>query len=426
MQNYTKFLSDLKTLISFKSVKATSESDAPFGVENKKALHAFLDIAKSMGFETINYDNYGGEIVFGQGQEIGIIGHLDVVPAGEGWNTDPYTLTEKDGILYGRGVLDDKTGCLMALYALKELKDSNQQVNKKFRLIVGCNEESGWKDIEYISTKTSLPLYGFSPDGNFPLSYAEKGVSKITFTLNAMKNFSDIKGGTAVNAVCAHASVKANDCAINQDLIKKHDLIVKNDNVIESFGKSAHGSHPELGINAIKKLFEYFADIGEMDRETVDALFNDKFNLSNLKTEQGIVTFSPNVISEKGNKIYLTVDCRIPAPLSFNDVKKIIDKFGLNYVCDNAHPPMMVEKEGWFVQTLITAYNNVTGENLKPVSLGGSTFARAFKYGVAFGPEMAGSDGCCHEANEHVSVKDMLLSYDIYKKAIFDLAKHTF
>ncbi len=423
MQNYPQFIIDLKTLISFESVKMPARENAPFGEENKKALHAFLDMAKRMGFETINYDNYGGEVFFGKGEEIGIIGHLDVVPAGDGWITNPYELTEKDGILYGRGVLDDKTGCLMALYALNELKDSHLSANRKFRLIIGCNEESGWKDIEYIQSKTTLPLYGFSPDGNFPLSYAEKGVSKITFRLNSINGFSDLKGGTAVNAVCAHATVFAQKDVIDKTLLEKHNLSLKNDNVIESFGKSAHGSHPELGINAIKKLFLYFSDIGAMDKTTVDALFNDKFSLSNLKTEQGKVTFSPNVLKEIDGFIYLTVDCRIPAPLSFKDIKPIIDKFGLDYVVENSHQPVMVEKDGWFVKTLMSAYNSVTGENSEPVSLCGSTFARAFKYGVAFGPEMAGSDGCCHEANEHVSTKDLLTSYRIYKKAIFDLAK---
>ena len=90
-------------------------------MENKKALHYFLNLAKNFGFETKNYDDYAGEIIFGEGEEIGIIGHLDVVPEGEGWNTPPYELTKIDGIYYGRGVSDDKGLTLMNLYALKAL-----------------------------------------------------------------------------------------------------------------------------------------------------------------------------------------------------------------------------------------------------------------------------------------------------------------
>ena len=168
MLYYNEFLTDLKHLISFKSVLGESKKDMPFGEQNALALNFILSLAKKFGFETINYDNYGGEIIFGEGEEVGIIGHLDVVPIGIGWNSDPFTLTEKDGVLFARGIVDDKTAPLQCLYALKEIKDCGIKPNRKIRLIIGCDEESGWRDIDYIKTKTTLPEYGFSPDGNFP------------------------------------------------------------------------------------------------------------------------------------------------------------------------------------------------------------------------------------------------------------------
>ena len=124
------FIKDLTNLISYKSKKEEATKDAPFGVECKKALEYFLSIAKEMGFDCINYDNYMGEVVFGEGEEFGIIGHLDVVPEGEGWNTDPYTLTFKDGKFFGRGIADDKAPMLLCLYALKELKDKGRFMEK--------------------------------------------------------------------------------------------------------------------------------------------------------------------------------------------------------------------------------------------------------------------------------------------------------
>ncbi len=201
MNNFNEYITDLKTLISFKSVLSTPKADAPFGAGIKECLSFFLDLATKMGFETINYDNYAGEIAFGKGEEIGIIGHLDVVPIGIGWTTDPFTLIEKDGVYYGRGLSDDKTPLLSCLYALKELKDSGFSVNRKFRLIVGCDEESGWRDIEYLQTKTTLPKFGFSPDGNFPLTYAEKGIVEVSFSFPKLKNFTDVKGGTVDKTV---------------------------------------------------------------------------------------------------------------------------------------------------------------------------------------------------------------------------------
>ncbi len=423
MNDYKKFIFDLEKLISFASVKGKKTENAPFGVENKNALDYFLGVACRMGFETVNYDNYIGEIVFGQGEEVGIIGHLDVVPAGNGWDTDPFTLTEKDGNLYGRGVLDDKAGSFMALYALKELKDSAITTSRKFRLFVGCNEESGWKDVEYLKTKTTLPKYGFSPDGNFPLSYAEKGMYEIAFTFPKLKNFSQIKGGTVVNAVCAQCSCVASEKGVNLSLVKKHGLVLKGDNVIESLGKSAHGSTPKLGKNALFNLFDYFLEMGEDVRDICDYITGDKLNLFGLSNEQGTVTFSPDLIEEKDGEIVITADCRIPAPFTIETVTKILDTAGLKYKVVERHPPVVVEKKGWFVQALLSAYNEVTGENAEPISMGGSTFARAFNLGCAFGPCFLGSDNCCHEPNEHVSIKDLKKSYEIYKTAIFNLAK---
>ena len=207
MQNYDEFLTYLHELISIKSVEGVAEKDAPFGNGAKNALIWFLNLAQSFGFKTVNYDNYAGEIVYGEGQEIGIIGHLDVVPEGTGWNYPPFALTVKDGYLIGRGVGDDKGASLMTLYALKELKESGKKCNKKFRFFVGTNEESGWKDVAYIKTKTVFPEYGFSPDGNFPVSYAEKGFYYVKVNIPPFKNFGTITGGTVINAVCARAEI---------------------------------------------------------------------------------------------------------------------------------------------------------------------------------------------------------------------------
>lgn len=423
MKDFEQFKKDLFSLISFKSVNSVATKDAPFGKENADALNFFLDKAREFGFDTINYDNYIGEVSFGTGEEVGIIGHLDVVPEGNDWDTDPFTLTEKEGYFFGRGVMDDKTPTLISLYVLKELKDSALPVNKKFRLFVGCNEETGWNDIEYLKTKTTLPEYGFSPDGNFPLSYAEKGMYEIEFSIPSLKNFSSLKGGTVVNAVCAHATATANESGIDKKLIEKFGLKLKNNNVVESIGVSAHGSTPQRGKNALKPIFEYFKAMGEDVEPIVDYLFNDKAGVTSLNNEQGFVTLSPDILYEKNGKVYINCDCRIPAPLTINDVRAKLDASNLNYSVFERHKPMLVEKDGWFVKTLLSAYNTITGENAQPISMGGSTFARAFKKGCAFGMDFCRYDSNIHNANEKVSKDDLLSAYKIYKKAIFDLAK---
>ena len=423
MNNFNEYLTDLKKLISYKSVLSEPQDSAPFGTAIKDCLTFFLDRAKEMGFETINYDNYAGEVVFGSGEEVGIIGHLDVVPIGIGWNTDPFTLTEKDGIYYGRGLADDKTPLLSCLYALKELKDSGNAVNKKFRLIVGCDEESGWRDIEYLQTKTTLPEFGFSPDGNFPITYAEKGIVEVSFSFPKLKNFIDIKGGTVVNAVCDYVTVQPLEKEIDKQKLQKFNLSLDENGLIVSKGKSAHGSMPHLGKNAILPLFEYFLDMGEDVKNVLDYLFYDKANLKDIKTEQGSLTLSPDLISQDEDTITITCDCRIPAPITLEEILPIFSSFGLDVKTKVRHEPMMVEKSGWFVQTLLGAYNEVTGMSAVPLSMGGSTFARAFKKGCSFGPQFDGYNNHLHDANENLPKEHLLKCYEIYKKAIFDLAK---
>lgn len=422
MQNYGDFIKDLSALIAIESVEGEPKKDAPFGENVKSALLWFLKKAESFGFKTINYDNYAGEIVYGDGQEIGIIGHLDVVPVGDGWNYPPFTLTEKDGYLIGRGVGDDKGAMLMTLYALKELKDSACPCNKKFRFFVGCNEESGWKDVEYLKTKTVLPEYGFSPDGNFPVAYAEKGFYFVKVVVPPFKNFGAITGGTVINAVCAKAEITSKG-DFDKALISKHGLSVENGKIV-SYGVAAHGSKPQLGKNALLPLLKFLKESGEDVQSVIDYLFNDKWDVSKMQNEQGTITFSPNLAEPLPNGgTLISCDMRIPAPFTLKDVLGKIAQSPLNIsVIDHKHPPVMTDKDGKFVQTLLSAYNAVTGENASPVSMGGSTFARVFNKGCAFGPEFPNANYRMHEADERVEKDLFIKSYDIYKKALFDLA----
>ncbi len=413
MKHYSEFKKDLAELIAFKSVFNGAEGDAPFGVETKNALRWFLNKAQSFGFETKNYDDYAGEIVFGEGEEIGVIGHLDVVPTGGGWDTDPFTLTLKDGVFYARGVEDDKGPMLLFLYALKELKESGITPKRKIRFFVGCNEETGWQDVEYLKTKTSMPEYGISPDGNFPVSYAEKGVYVITFDLPKLKYFSGLNGGTVINAVCAYACAKA-EKEVSSEELNEYGLTLK-DGVIESIGVTAHGSHPELGKNALKPLFEYFSAAGEEVKEVIECLFKDCYGVSELASPQGKVTLSPDLLFEDEKGVHIACDCRVPYPLSVKDVRERLDKSGLKYSVSEKHIPVCVEKDGWFVTSLLKAYESVTGEKGEPISMGGSTFARVFEKGCAFGVGFPNEDSCAHSANEFFKEELLLKSFEIYK-----------
>ena len=424
MENYSEFLKDFADLIAAKSEKGEPAENAPFGAGVKKAFDVFKNIAKKMNFDVIEYDGHMGEISVGHGEELGIIGHLDVVPAPDaGWNTKPYVLTKIDGTFYGRGVQDDKGPVLTCLYALKSVIDEYGEaaLRKNVRFFVGLDEESGWGDVEYFKTKSRFPKFGFSPDGNFPVVYAEKGPNRIIFEYDYKGRggkFSGFTGGTVANAVCDHSTVCGE---IVPELIKKYNLSVNN-GVIESFGKAAHGSKPELGKNAILPILKY---IDEVENGTVtpliEYLFDDKLGITKLGNETGKATLSPDIISENNGVITLTCDFRVPAKMNLNEFLPLFDKTGIPYRAIKGRDPLYVDKDGDFVQSLLAAYNDVTGENEQPYSCSGATFSSVFECGCAFGPEFEGAEGAIHEPNEYVSEENLLKMYCIYRAALVNL-----
>lgn len=418
---YAEVINDLKGWVKINSVEGAPEKDAPFGKAVKDALVYGLSVAEKYGFDVINYDNYVGEAVWGEGDEIGIIGHSDIVPAGDGWDTDPFTLTLKEGKLYGRGTTDDKGPTLCCLYAMKQLKDEGFKPKKKIRFIIGCNEETGWGDVDYFGKVTKFPKYGFSPDGDFPVVFAEKGPNEIIFKYDLGKDTSvkSFVGGTVVNAVCGKCSFKAK---IDEKLLEKHGLTVENGEIV-SIGKTAHGSMPEKGKNAILPALKYLADIGENVTPLIEYLFNDKLELQKVKSVAGNVTMSPDLISLNGTVLTINVDFRVPAEHTLEEFIPFFDKMNIPYTAIKKRDPLYVPKDDPFVVTLINAYNKATGEKKEPVSQCGGTFASVFERGCAFGPEFDGRSNNIHEPNEYLPLVELDAMIKIYKQAIKDLCE---
>ncbi|MDE6398909.1 MAG: Sapep family Mn(2+)-dependent dipeptidase, partial [Clostridiales bacterium] len=199
-------LNDLKQLIAVPSVMGAPEKGAPFGAAPRDALHTFLAIAAKYGMRTKNENGYCGWAEIGEGETcIGILGHLDVVPAGDGWSHDPFTLVCEDGYLYGRGVADDKGPTVAALHAMKRIAQSGVKLRHRVRLIVGCNEENGSECIEYYRNHCEIPVASFVPDADFPLINSEKGILHLTVTLPAdealQQNVSRMYAGERPNVV---------------------------------------------------------------------------------------------------------------------------------------------------------------------------------------------------------------------------------
>lgn len=411
IENIIKSLSEI---IKFDSSQSAPFPGAPFGKGAKQALDYFLSLASSFGFETKNYDGYAGEVIFGEGEEFAILAHLDVVPAGSGWTHEPFggEIDYKTKRVWGRGAMDDKGPAIISLYALKKLKEEGFVPKKKIKLIVGCNEESGWGCIDYYTAHAHMPDEGFSPDADFPVIYAEKGILHIELSFRAEGNYSNLFGGERVNMVCDRCEAAA---LYDKEKAEKLSLTYENGKII-SRGKSAHSSTPDEGINAIPAILKYLG-LNEIEK----TLFESCFGLKELCDETGRLTFSPNVIHGDGKTIRVLCDIRYPATLKKEDVLAKLGSADYKIISEQA--PLYNDKNNFLITTLCGVYNEVTGKKCKPVAIGGGTYARALKCGAAFGPEEEGEENTIHQANEYITFEKIEKCFKIYTLAIERLTK---
>src|SRR5690554_3502501 len=421
-------IKDLQNLIKINSELTTFDPNrkgAPFGEGNKEVLDFMLDLAKKDGFETLNVDGYAGHIELGnQNEYVAIMGHLDVVPAGSGWTYPPYGAEIHDNKMYGRGTEDDKGPTMAAYYAMKILNELDVKLSKRVKLILGLDEESGWRGVShYFKRHPEVPVSGFIPDADFPLIYAEKGIVRIniegSYNNNELISFN---GGLRDNMVpdLATAQIKYNKNDF-ENLFTKYlnenslvGKIVNNTNdlyEIEISGKSAHGSTPELGINAIDKLNSFIISLGInnelttfIDKYLANETDGNKLGVKFHDEEMGPLTVNLGVLKTEGAKFIATLNLRYPNGVVFDDLlnhlKQLLKGFEVSY---NHHQKLLYnDPNSELVKTLMDVYRKHTNDlEAKPMVIGGGTFARAIPNVVAYGPHFPGKPSYIHQRDEY-------------------------
>ena len=443
--------------LKIRSVKGQAEENIPFGQGPAKALNHFLKEAEEMGFETKNLDNYVGYVEFGQGEEtVGVLAHLDVVPEGDGWDFDPYGGIIDDGNIYGRGAMDDKGPAVAILYAMKALKESNTKLNKKVRLILGTDEEAGWGCMDHYFKHEQAPDISFTPDADFPVIHAEKGIIVFDLTYELKEDKShikliDISGGNAPNMVpdYAEALLKVDDYEELEEKyfeykkINNYPVTIREDKgsvIVSALGVSAHGSTPEKGENAIHHLIDFLYEIFPKESAAYDFLeiYKKRIAFKNhgedigcgLEDEvSGKLAFNHGMIRKEANKIILTINVRYPIHSSADEVYQgIIENLkdtAMELIEDSSDmKPLYVAEDNELVSKLMEVYREETGDmDAKPVVTGGGTYARALDNAVAFGPSFPGQKDVAHQKNEFISIENLMKISRIYTKAIYELAK---
>ncbi|MCB5953681.1 dipeptidase PepV [Enterococcus sp. CWB-B31] len=454
-------LEDLKNLLRINSEreddKATKE--APFGPGPKAALEHMLSYGERDGFTVKNVDNYAGHIEYGEGTEtLGVFGHMDVVPAGDGWDTDPYEPVIKDGKIFARGSSDDKGPSIAAYYGLKIIKELGLPLSKKIRFVVGSDEESGWADMDYYFQHEEAPDFGFSPDAEFPIINGEKG------NVTIFAQFKGTNGGTfelqrfhsglrvnmvpgtaeAIFTIPSDLSTEAFILSFNAflaDLPVEGEISIE-DNIVtlKITGKGAHGASPQSGINAATFLADFIKDYDfggaakafihtaafiheDFYGENLGVAYEDE-KMGRLTMNAGLFNFNKD--AEEGNLISLNF--RYPKGITADELEAGVRRAigGLETVIiqdERNQKPHYVPTDDPLVKTLLQVYEDHTGEKGEEKIIGGGTYGRLLKRGVAYGAMFPGYVDTMHQANEFMELYDLFRAAVIYADAIYRLAK---
>ena len=441
-------------LVAVKSVKEPAAEGAPFGPGPRAALDEALKLCTELGFSTRDYDHYVGLVDLNDKEtQLHILGHLDVVPEGTGWDTDPYTCVEKDGVVYGRGVADDKGPVICALFAMKAIRDLGIPLSKNVKLIMGTDEESGSSDIRYYYEREPFAPMAFTPDANFPVINIEKGHFSPKFGAQwtqetATPRVTGLTGGFRGNVVppeaeCIVAGLTAAQVtphcpALEQATKVKFTCTDTPDGVkIHALGKNAHASLPEGGINAIQGLLDLLYLLPLADCPSTQALrsmhelfpFGDMWGKSlgiAMADESGKLTLNLGLMTLTGTGFTASFDSRVPVCATEDNCAKVcraaMAAKGIAVTDSHMMAAHIVEADSPLVKTLLECYSTYTGvTDPQPIAIGGGTYVHNIPGGVAFGCEFPDFDPKMHSANEQARVEDLMTSAKIFALAIVRL-----
>ena len=435
-ENSKEMIESLKSAVRINSVmdEDTATESMPFGKGVDESLRKTLEIAESLGFKTVYKDGYYVYAEVGEGEElIGILGHIDVVPIGDEskWKFPPFSATEEDGYIYGRGTQDDKGPTIAAMYAVKALLDAGVKFEKRVRFIIGGDEENLWRCIaKYTENGEEIPSMGFTPDSSFPVTNAEKSLVQFYLRGKESKDLSlNISGAlNAVPGVANYTGKLADKLSEKLDELKFD--YEKDGESVTVIGKRVHAASADKGVNAIERLCKALYEIGvEEDIVRFVAELSDSVGSKILPNciddVSGTLTLNLGelIINEKESKIGF--DSRVPVKFTIEDledaVKEKAANYGLEFEEFDRLKSLYVPADSKLIKTLVSVYEQETGLEGTPKSSGGATYAKALDNCVAFGAMFPFDEKTEHQENERVNIKNMIKATEIYALSVYRL-----
>lgn len=455
-QNRMAIIETTQALLRIPSVEGDPAPGAPFGAETRQALDYALEVAAEHGLATKQLDGYAAHAewtapgVAANAPVVGVLAHVDVVPAGEGWSHPPFGAEIHGGKIYARGTTDDKGPAMAGLWALLAVKACGVPLTKRIRVILGANEESGFNCVKHYFAHEEMPATGFTPDAMFPLVYAEKGIANAILTRPAPSegeriHLVSLSGGQRPNMVpdTAHAVLRltnptASAARLNAVVGITTVTTEAGEIHVTARGVSAHGSTPENGINAVAVLCDALllldhqedqVEIIQQMQTWAEDTTGGALGIAGQDDIAGPLTCNLGVASLENGQITLTFNVRYPVTWNSEDLRGClesgIDGKGWTLAELTDQPPLYIPREDPLVATLLEVYRAETGDMTPPLTMGGGTYARAMTKGIAFGPDFgnrAPEDGGAHEKDECWAVDDLIRAAKIYARSLARLA----
>ena len=444
-------IQDAIRLVKIKSVSQKGEGGYPYGTGCARVLDTALEIAEKMGFQVENDDYYcGAAYLRGKtDRQLGIFGHLDIVPEGDlaNWDFDPYDAVFKDGYILGRGSSDNKCPAVASLYAMKCIKDLGIPMNHTVLMYFGCEEEAGMSDIVHFLGHHKAPEFSFTSDGRYSLCYGEKGILTAALTTDISgSNLLDLNGGQASNMVPDYAKAVLRGVSAQELEVKAPTLKVtaREDGtvMVEAVGIAAHAAFPEGSESALQKLAAALLAADVLDEKGRKAAilmaegFQDYYGTGlHIDFEDEIVgktTAVGGVAFVKNGELTQLLNVRYALKVDQEEMianlKKTCQEYGFEVAELKNDPPMYVSLDNPCVKILHETANEFLDGTYTPYVMGGGTYARKIPNAVAYGPTTRKIDatdplvyGEGHQPNEGMKLTDMTLGIRIYVNALVRL-----
>jgi succinyl-diaminopimelate desuccinylase len=441
-------LRDFISMLQIPSLESEPEPNAPYGVENRRALDLALTLSEDAGFRTVDLEGHLGYAEFGDGKPLILsLGHIDVVPTGPGWKHDPFGAEIDGEYVYARGAVDDKGPTMASFYAMRAIHAVCPDLGVRFRQAFGCNEESGFGCVErYVQTEEA-PTFGVAPDSGWPLYHAEKGICNFEVKVpirNGGLELIEVSGGQRPNIVIDSCSAKLRVSGDVRSVVEANLDEAWDRNVtfawegdelgVFAAGKAAHGSTPFKGDSAATRLFRFLFEIAPLnDIEFYEALLEMThpggagLGISGSDEPSKDLTSNLGIVSSSGGNLDLLFNIRYPVSWTAEQLYhrgiQFLSALDLNVTLEVTRDsaPLYFPLDHPLVKTIVDVYREETGEHLSPGTMGGGTYARAIPNTVSIGTGWLG-DGKAHETDERLKVEHLFKMSRIYAHIFYKLA----